>query len=106
LDLTVVGERREVGQTTLSAADVREMPGAFGDPFRAVEALPGVPPALSGVPYFFVRGAPPNDNGYYVDGVRVPLLFHVGLGPGGIHPPLLGRIHLFPGAAPGRSAGV
>ncbi len=106
LDLTVVGERPELGQTRLSAADVREMPGAFGDPFRAVEALPGVTPALSGVPYFFVRGAPPNNNGYFVDGVRVPLLFHVGLGPGVIHPALLERIDFFAGAAPARYGGV
>ena len=75
------GRRREPGRTTLSAAEVRETPGAFGDAFRAVEVLPGVTPPLGGVPYFFVRGAPPNANGTFVDGIRVPLLFHVGLGP-------------------------
>ena len=37
-------------------------------------------PLASGLPYFYIRGAPPNDNGYYVDGIRVPLLFHVGIG--------------------------
>src|SRR5437763_861242 len=79
-DVTVRGQRREIGQTTLSAGDVREMPGAFGDPFRAIEALPAVSPIISGLPYFSIRGAPPNDNGYYLDGVRVPFLFHVGVG--------------------------
>ena len=39
-------------------AEVRAMPGAFGDSFRAIEALPGVTPLVSGLPYFFVRGAP------------------------------------------------
>ena len=53
LDVTVRGRRREIGQTTLSDADVREMPGAFGDPFRAIEALPGVTPMVSGLPYFY-----------------------------------------------------
>lgn len=105
VEVSVEGERRELGHTTLSAADVREMPGAFGDPFRAVEALPGVTPALSGLPYFFVRGAPPNDNGYFVDGVRVPVLFHVALGPGVIHPALLERIDFYPGAAPASFGG-
>ena len=81
-EVNVHGTRREIGQTTLSATDVREMPGAFGDPFRAIEALPGVVPLTSGLPYFYIRGAPPNDNGYYVDGIRVPLLFHVGIGEG------------------------
>ena len=106
LDVTVRGQRREIGETTLSAADVREMPGAFGDPFRAIEALPGVAPVVSGLPYFYIRGAPPNDNGYYVDGVRVPLLFHVGIGEAVIHPALIDHVDFFPGAAPAAYGGL
>ena len=109
LEVTVLGDRREVGQTTLSATEMREMPGAFGDPFRAIEPLPGVVPLVSGLPYFYIRGAPPNDNGYYLDGIRVPLLFHVGLGQGVIHPALIDHIDFFPGAPPasyGRFAGA
>lgn len=105
VDVTVTGERRELGQTTMSSADVRNMPGAFGDPFRAVEALPGVTPAMSGVPYYFVRGAPPNTNGYFVDGIRVPLLFHLGLGPSVVHPALIERIDFYPSAAPAAFGG-
>jgi hypothetical protein len=100
LEVTVLGERRELGQTTLLGSDVREMPGAFGDSFRAIEALPGVAPLISGLPYFSVRGAPANDNGYYVDGVRVPLLFHLGVGQSVIHPGLIERVDFFPGSAP------
>ena len=106
LDVTIRGRRREAGQTTLSDADVRAMPGAFGDPFRAIEALPGVMPLVSGLPYFFIRGAPPNNNGYYVDGIRVPLLFHIGIGQGVIHPGLIDRVDFFPGAAPASYGGV
>jgi hypothetical protein len=104
-EVSVRGTRREIGQTTLSANDVREMPGAFGDPFRAIDALPGVIPLQSGVPYFYIRGAPPNDNAYYIDGIRVPLLFHVGLGEGVIHPALIDRVDFYPGAAPARYGG-
>jgi hypothetical protein len=104
-EVVVRGERREIGQATLSAADVREMPGAFGDPFRAIEALPSVTPILSGLPYFFIRGAPPNDNGYFLDGIRIPLLFHVALGPGVIHPGLLERVDFHPGPAPASYGG-
>jgi hypothetical protein len=104
-EVTVHAPRKEIGQTTLSATDVREMPGAFGDPFRAIEALPGVIPIQSGVPYFYIRGAPPNDNGYYVDGIRVPLLFHVGLGEGVIHPALVDHVDFYPGAAPATYGG-
>lgn len=106
VEITVSGERNELGQTTLSAEEVRQLPGAFGDAFRAVEALPGVSSTLSGVPYFYVRGAPPNNNGYFVDGIRVPLLFHVGLGPSVIHPGLLDNIEFYPGVAPVRYGGV
>jgi TonB family protein len=104
-EVTVHGTRREFGQTTLSATDVREMPGAFGDPFRAIEALPGVVPLTSGIPFFYIRGAPPNDNGYYVDGIRVPLLFHVGVGEGVIHPALIDHVDFYPGPAPARYGG-
>ncbi len=77
-------------------AETRLLPGAFGDPFRAIEALPGVTPLASGLPYFYVRGAPPGNVGYYLDGIRVPLLFHLGLGPAVIHPGLIGNVNLFP----------
>lgn len=105
LEITVVGERREIGQTTLSKAEVRELPGAFGDAFRAIEALPGVAPLVSGIPYFYVRGAPPNNAGYFVDGVRVPLLFHLGIGQSVIHPGLIDHVDFFPGTAPARYGG-
>ena len=98
--------RHEIGETTLSATDVREMPGAFGNPFRAIEALPGVVPVVSGLPFFYIRGAPPNDNAYYVDGIRVPLLFHVGIGEGVIHPALIDRVDFYPGAAPASYGGI
>lgn len=105
LELTVVGTRREIGQTTLSKEDVREMPGAFGDAFRAIEALPGVTPLASGLPYFYVRGAPPNNAGYFIDGIRVPLLFHLGLAQSVIHPGLVDHVDFFPSAAPARYGG-
>jgi TonB family protein len=105
LEVTVVGARREIGQTTLSKSDVREMPGAFGDAFRAIEALPGVTPLASGLPYFYVRGAPPNNAGYFVDGIRVPLLFHLGLAQSVIHPGLVDHVDFFPSAAPAEYGG-
>lgn len=105
VEVNVQGKRREIGQTTMTAADVEQMPGAFGDAFRAVEALPGVTPTMSGLPYFFVRGAPPNNNGYFLDGIRVPFLFHIGLGPGVIHPGLLDRVDFYPGGAPASYGG-
>jgi TonB family protein len=105
VEIIVSGVRREVGQTTLSTEEVRELPGAFGDAFRAIEVLPGVTPLVSGIPYFYVRAAPPNNSGYYVDGVRIPLLFHLAIGQGVIHRGLIERLDFFPSAAPARYGG-
>src|SRR5690606_19813385 len=102
LEVPVLGARREPRAQTLTRAEVRQLPGAFGDPFRASEALPGVTPLASGVPFFYVRGAPPGNVGYYLDGIRLPLLYHVGLGPSVVHPALISRVDLYPGAYPTR----
>src|SRR5882672_1789159 len=102
-EVFVRGAHEEPSRTaTLSRAEVRQVPGAFGDPFRAIEIMPGVTPIVSGLPFFFVRGAPPGDVGYYLDGIRVPYLFHVGFGPSVIHPALIDRVDLYPGGYPAR----
>ncbi|HEY3594666.1 MAG TPA: TonB-dependent receptor plug domain-containing protein, partial [Polyangiaceae bacterium] len=102
-EVTVRGTRPEPSRSvSLSRAEVRQIPGTFGDPFRAVEAMPGVTPIVSGLPFFFIRGAPPGDAGYFLDGIRVPVLFHVGIGPSVVHPALIDRVDLYPGGYPAR----
>lgn len=103
VEITVEGERGEdLAAIHVPRGDTRLIPGAFADPFRVVEILPGVAPVLSGLPYFFVRGAPPGDVGYFIDGIRVPLLFHVGAGPSVIAPALVDRVELLPSTYPAR----
>jgi len=99
-DVHVQGTRNEAGGVVMSKEDVRDMPGAFGDAFRAIDMMPGVVPIVSGLPFFFVRGAPPGNTGYFLDSVRVPLLFHLGLGPSVVHPSLLDRVDFYPGGYP------
>ncbi|MDB5213051.1 MAG: tonB family protein [Myxococcaceae bacterium] len=101
-EVDVRGRRPAPGATSLGRAEVRQLPGAFGDPFRALDALPGVTPIVSGLPFFYVRGAPPGNVGYFLDGVRVPYLFHVGAGPSVIHPGLVEQVDLYPGGYPAR----
>ncbi|HEX4335640.1 MAG TPA: TonB-dependent receptor [Polyangiaceae bacterium] len=100
--VTVHGQRAAPGGVTLSRTEARLLPGAFGDPFRAVSALPGVTPVVSLVPLFFLRGAPPGNVGYFIDGIRVPVLFHALLGPPVIAPSLIDRVDVYPGGAPAR----
>lgn len=90
----VKGTRNGPGTPALSRAQARELPGAFGDPLRAIDSLPGVVPTISGLPIFFIRGAPPASVGYVVDGVEVPLLYHAFLGPSVLHPGSLSGVVL------------
>jgi TonB family protein len=100
--------RPEIGGTFIPQEEARQIPGTFADPFRVAEVLPGTAPILSGLPYFFVRGAPPGNVAYLIDGIRVPLLFHVGAGPSVISSSMVERVDVVPSAYParfGRSAG-
>ena len=101
-EVRVRGAREPSRTATLTRQEVRQIPGAFGDPFRAIEIMPGVTPIVSGLPFFFIRGAPPGNVGYYVDGIRIPVLFHVGVGPSVIHPALISRVDLYPGGYPAK----
>ena len=101
-EVRVQAQRPAPLTSTLARAEVRELPGAFGDPFRAIDILPGVTPILSGLPYYYIRGAPPSAVGYFVDGIRVPYIYHFALGPSVIHPGLIDHVDLYPGGYPAR----
>ncbi len=107
-EIVVVGERAPI-RHELARTEISRIPGAFGDAFRAIEALPGVVPIVSGLPYFYVRGAPPGNVGYFFDGIPVPFLYHFAAGPSVFHPAFIERVDLYPGAFPvryGRFAGA
>jgi hypothetical protein len=109
LDVTVEGDKAPPGGVSIGKRDIAETPGVLGDPYRAIETQPGVTPVASGVPYYFIRGAPPGNVGYFFEGIRVPLLFHVGAGPGVINPGMVQRVELDQGPFPvarGRYAGA
>jgi hypothetical protein len=97
-----VGPVQQPGMRRLELAEMRDLPGAFGDPFRAVDSLPGVVPVLSGLPYFYIRGSPPAGTLYVYDEIPVPTLYHLGIGPAVIHPRMVGPIRLYSGVAPAR----
>lgn len=92
----------EPGVRRLELEEMRDLPGAFGDPYRAVDALPGVVPVVSGLPYVFVRGSPPAGTLYVYDDIPVPTLYHLAFGPAVIHPRMVGPVRLYSGVAPAR----
>lgn len=95
-------EREKPLATALELEEIRELPGALGDPFRVIDSLPGVVPVMSGLPYVYVRGAPPAATVYYYDDIQLPALFHLALGPAVVHPAMVGGIDFYPGVAPAR----
>ncbi len=92
--------RTEVSRVSLEKQELREVPGTMGDPFRVVMLMPGVASVVSGLAYPVVRGSQPAATGYFLDGIRVPLLFHLFLGPAVVHPDFIEGIDFYPGAAP------
>ena len=91
---------REAPQLTLEKSEITMTPGSLGDPFRVIESLPGVVPVLWPLPIYAVRGSNPGNTGYFVDGLRVPALFHFALGPAVIHPQFLDSLTFYPSAYP------
>jgi hypothetical protein len=104
IEVSVHGTKQtaDVGAIEIPAKALRDIPGTFGDPFQTIASLPGVLPMASGLPYFYVRGAPPANTGYFLDGIPLPTLFHIGPGPSVVPPALLDRVDFFPGSAPAR----
>src|SRR5690606_20780091 len=101
-EIVVVGDQRreEVSRVALRGPELPQVPGTFGDPFRVVQALPGVASTVSLLPFPIVRGATPSSTGFLLDGTRVPLLFHLLSGPSVIHPLFIDEIEFYPGGAP------
>ncbi len=105
VEVTVHGSKAStdpIGGDEFRVRDTRDIPGTFGDAFQALAALPGVAPMASGLPFFYVRGAPPADTGYFIDGIPVPTLFHIGPGSSIVPQALVDRVDFYPGAAPAR----
>lgn len=76
------------------------MAGTQGNPFRVAMLLPGVASVASGVAYPVVRGTQPAATGFFLDGVRVPQLYHLLAGPAVVHPDFIDRVDFFTGAVP------
>jgi TonB family protein len=81
----------------LAQPELKVVPGTFGDPLRVVQNLPGIARSPFGLGALVIRGASPNDSGIYVEGHRIPLLYHFLVGPGVLAPELIDRIDFFPG---------
>lgn len=86
-----------VGRTTLADAEISEVAGTAGDPIRVVMLMPGVTTSMSGLGYPVVRGVLPGDARYEMDGVQIPMLYHLGFGTAVVNPRFTSGIVFQPG---------
>jgi hypothetical protein len=93
----VVADRVKVDEPEAIVGEpVRTQPGTLGDPFRVVSLLPGVVSPFPGLPLWSIRGASPGTAGFYLDGLRLPQLFHLLIGGGVVHSDLIDRVDFYP----------
>jgi TonB family protein len=99
---------KQVVSTKVEADHAKRVAGTQGDVLKIVENMPGVARATAGSGQVVVWGASPQDTRVYVDGVRIPLLYHFGGLRSVIHTDLVRSVELVPGgygAAYGRGLG-
>lgn len=90
-------EKDDVTVHSISMDEVRKVPGTFGDPVRVVQSLPGAARAPFGTGLLVIRGSNPEDSAVYVDGVRIPFIYHLGGYESVINPDLVGGVDYLPG---------
>jgi TonB family protein len=102
-EVVVVGERlvarpeREVVSRVVSSEELAKIPGAAGDPLRALESLPGLARSAGGFGALIVRGSAPDETGVFIDGTSVPLAYHFGGFASVLPAESLERIDFYPG---------
>jgi TonB family protein len=79
-DMLVEAKRPEpdISRRSITVKEIQRIPGTFGDPVRVIQNLPGTARAPFGTGLVVVRGSNPEDTAFYVDGIRVPLIYHLG----------------------------
>lgn len=87
----------EVTRRTISIDEVKRIPGTFGDPLKVIQTLPGAARTPFGTALLVIRGADPEDSGVYVDGIRVPIIYHLTGTTSVLSPELVEAVDYLPG---------
>jgi hypothetical protein len=103
-ETVVEGEREvlEVTKRTLQRQQLTSVPGTFGDPLRVIQTLPGLARTPFGLGFLIIRGSNPDDSAIYIDGHRVPQIFHFLGGPSILNAEFLESMDLYPSGYPAR----
>lgn len=90
-------ESTDVTRRVLSVEEIRRIPGTFGDPVRVIQNLPGAARSPLGTGALIIRGANPEDSAVYVDGIRIPLIYHLGGYVSVLNADLIDQVNYLPG---------
>jgi TonB family protein len=89
--------KKEVVRRTITRQEAQKTPGTFGDPIRVIQALPGVARAPFTSGELLVRGSNPGQTSTMMDGVRIPILFHLLGGPSVVNAEFIDQLDFYPG---------
>ena len=78
VDVVDSNKQRDQSKKSLSRKQVFEMPGANGDPVKAVQNLPGINRPQGFSSQVIIQGSAPKDTIYDFEGHEIPLVFHFG----------------------------
>ena len=90
--------KKEVVETRVRTEEAKRVPGTQGDTLKVVQNLPGVGRSAFGSGALIVWGSAPQDTRVNVDGVEIPMLYHVGGMRSTINADLVRSIDLSPGS--------
>ena len=90
-------EKQEVTRRTLTIDEVKRIPGTFGDPVKVIQTLPGAARSPFGTGFLIIRGANPLDSAVYIDGIRVPIIYHLTGTTSVLSPEIVGAVDYLPG---------
>ncbi|HRZ25403.1 MAG TPA: carboxypeptidase-like regulatory domain-containing protein [Spirochaetota bacterium] len=106
--VTVVGRRdiQAVSRNTMTADELKSVPGTLGDPIGALASLPGVARTGDFIGYLAMRGAPDYLNGYYIDGIPLIVPQHFSGFHAVIPNVFVKEVDMFSSAFPARYGGA
>jgi TonB family protein len=90
-------KQEEVTRRTITIDEVRRIPGTFGDPIKVIQTLPGAARTPFGTGLLVIRGSNPEDSGVYVDGVRLPIIYHLTGTTSVLSPEIIESVDYLPG---------
>lgn len=91
-----------VTRHSVSMEEARAVPGTLGDPLRVIQNLPGVARPGFGTGELIIRGANPEDSRVFIDGIEVPIVYHLGGYRSVIPAGMVAQIDYLPGSYPVR----